>query len=117
MEEAAHLCDRLAIMDNGRIIAEGTPAELIASLSADQILEFEPAGSFDAAALAALPGVRQSNQRRGRHVLTVSDVGAALPALLRAVAGQGTALKSLETHQPTLEDVFVHLTGRELRDG
>jgi ABC-2 type transport system ATP-binding protein len=116
MEEAAHLCDRLAIMDHGKIIAEGTPASLIASLSADQILEFEPQGRFDAAALAALPGVRGRDQRNGRHVLTVTDVGAALPALLAVVAGQQTTLKSLETHQPTLEDVFVHLTGRELRD-
>jgi ABC-2 type transport system ATP-binding protein len=116
MEEAARLCDRLAIMDHGRIIAEGTPAQLIASLKVEQILEFEPTTTLDAAAFVGLPGVSEARQRNGRHVLSVRDVGVALPALLAAVNAGGSALKALETHQPTLEDVFVNLTGRELRD-
>ncbi len=116
MEEAAQLCDRLAIMDHGRVIAEGSPRELIASLRADQILELEPTASLDAGVFAALPGVSAARQQNGRHVLSVRDVGAALPALLEAIQAHGSAVKTLETHQPTLEDVFVSLTGRELRD-
>jgi ABC-2 type transport system ATP-binding protein len=116
MEEAAQLCDRLAIMDHGRIIAEGTPGELIAGLEVEQIVEFEPTTAIDASGLATLPGVSEARQRNGRHVLSVCDVGLALPALLQAVSAGGSALKVLETHQPTLEDVFVNLTGRELRD-
>ena len=122
MEEAARLCDRVAIMDHGRVIALGTPAELIASLGADQIVEFNVKGALDTALLERLPGVRSVHARfaNGEHfdyALTVSDIGAALTTLLSEIENQQSELISLTTHQATLEDVFVSLTGRILRDG
>ncbi len=116
MEEAARLCDRVAIMDHGRVIALGTPAELIASLGAAQIVEFAADGEVDAAVLAALPGVGAADRRDGGWMLSVGDIGAALPALLALLDGRRARLGSLRTHQATLEDVFVRLTGRGLRD-
>jgi ABC-2 type transport system ATP-binding protein len=116
MEEAARLCDRVAIMDRGRIIALGAPAELIASLGADQIIEFSASGELDEGALEMLPGVRRVHCRDGRFSLTVSDISVALPALISELARRHAQLGTLATHQATLEDVFVNLTGRMLRD-
>jgi ABC-2 type transport system ATP-binding protein len=117
MEEAARLCDRVAIMDHGRVIALGTPAALIDSLGADQIIEFSVEGEFKEAGLAGLAGVRRVRARDGGYSLTVSEIGAALPALLAELKRQNVELITLTTHQATLEDVFVSLTGRVLRDG
>ncbi|MBI1762534.1 MAG: ABC transporter ATP-binding protein [Acidobacteria bacterium] len=129
MEEAARLCDRLAIMDHGRVIALGTPAELIASLGADQIIEFTITGAedhFDATPLAQLPGISGTREQKPReqkpreqkqsYALSVSDIGVALPALLAELSRQQVTLNQLTTHQATLEDVFVNLTGRQLRE-
>jgi ABC-2 type transport system ATP-binding protein len=116
MEEAARLCDRIAIMDHGRVIAEGTPAGLVSSLGAEQIVEFSVRGEFDRGGLAGLPGVRRAHERGDVHALTVTDIGAALPALLSEIERQRAELVTLTTHQATLEDVFVSLTGRMLRD-
>lgn len=116
MEEAARLCDRVAIIDRGRIVDEDTPAALVASLGADQIVELHTEGELDPEPLRALPGV-QAHQRRGRtHVLTVRALGPCLPALLDELRRQGVKLEGLSTHEPTLEDVFVDRTGRALRD-
>jgi ABC-2 type transport system ATP-binding protein len=117
MEEAARLCDRLAIVDHGRRIALGTPAELVASLDADQILELRAGGELDGDRLAALPGVAGVSARNGGWMVRVREVGAALPAVLAELERAGAPLEQLTTHQATLEDVFVHLTGRGLRDG
>lgn len=120
MEEAARLCDRIAIMDHGRVIALGTPAALIASLGADQIIEFTISGEaeqFDATPLATLTGVSDTRVQATGFALTVSDIGAALPALLAELNRQQVKLDQLKTHQATLEDVFVNLTGRQLREG
>jgi ABC-2 type transport system ATP-binding protein len=120
MDEAARLCDRIGIMDHGRIIALGKPAELIASLGAEQIVEFtlhEAAASFDKSALLSLPGVTSQQPSDNGYALTVSQIGLALPALLAECERQNVKLDRLTTHQATLEDVFVHLTGRHLRDG
>ncbi|HVF88945.1 MAG TPA: ABC transporter ATP-binding protein [Blastocatellia bacterium] len=116
MEEATRLCDRVAIMDHGRIIALGTPLELIASLGADQIIEFNVKGALDDAALAKLPGVRGMRAREGDYALTVSEIGVALPALLAEFDRRRVEIVTMTTHQATLEDVFVSLTGRMLRD-
>nr|MBP7297346.1 DUF4162 domain-containing protein [Acidobacteriota bacterium] len=110
-------CDRVAIMDHGRVIALGSPAELVAALDAEQIVEFAADAELEAPALAALPGVSAAARRNGAWRLSVRDMGAALPALLAELERRGAALSRLATHQATLEDVFVHLTGRELRDG
>ncbi|MEW6209196.1 MAG: ABC transporter ATP-binding protein [Acidobacteriota bacterium] len=117
MEEAARLCDRVAIMDHGKTIAMGTPRELIESLGADQIIEFSVAGDFHPSGLADLPGVRAMHERNGGYQLSVSDTGAALTGLISEIKNQRAELVSLTTHQATLEDVFVALTGRMLRDG
>jgi len=116
MEEAARLCDRVAIMDHGRVISMGTPAELIRTLGADQIVEFRVNGELDPASLSRLPGVSGSRTRGADYLLSVSDAGAALHALLAEIERLGAKLDALTTHQATLEDVFVSLTGRTLRD-
>ena len=117
MEEAARLCDRVAIMDHGRVIALGRPAELVASLGADQIIEFHLQGEFEPEPLARLPGVKGIRKQNQGYLLTVAPISQALPALLSKIARQGARLHSLTTHQATLEDVFISLTGRVLRDG
>ena len=117
MEEAERLCDRVAIMDHGRIIAEGTPRELIASLGAEHVLEFAVADgvALDGPAVGAALG-----QAPGRHDgawrLQVSELHQAMPALLGELRRQGVQLSELRTRSATLEDVFVTLTGRHLRD-
>ena len=117
MEEAARLCDRVAIMDHGKIIALDTPLELIESLGADQIIEFRVTKEIDGEALTNLPGVTNLHKHGDDYSLTVAEIGVALPALLAEIKRQQSELVSLTTHQATLEDVFVSLTGRMLREG
>jgi ABC-2 type transport system ATP-binding protein len=118
MDEAQALCDRVAIVDHGRVIALGTPVELIASLGAEHVVDFalgEGRMLPDVAVLAGLPGVRRASVQDGRGTLIVSHLHEALPALLASVA-DADAFSLLTTHSATLEDVFVALTGRQLRD-
>ena len=117
MEEATRLCDRVAIMDHGKVIALGTPAELIASLGADQVIEFSVTNGLADDALTSLPAVRNLHKRGEAYALTVSEIGVAMPALLAEIQRQQSEIVTLTTHQATLEDVFVSLTGRMLRDG
>jgi ABC-2 type transport system ATP-binding protein len=117
MEEAERLCDRVAILDHGRAIAAGTPAELIGTLGAEHVVEFEiEQGSVEEPVLAALAGVRAVAREEGAIRLTVSEVHRAIPALLDELKRQGVTLSRLTTHHASLEDVFVGLTGRHLRD-
>lgn len=121
MEEAARLCDRVAVVDYGKVIALGTPHELIASLGAEHVIEFAIAEQPDDAGmqslLRALPSV-EGLARDGAHWrLTVREVHRAVPALLAALAERGAEPMHLATHHATLEDVFMNLTGRRLRDG
>jgi ABC-2 type transport system ATP-binding protein len=117
MEEAARLCDHVAILDHGRIVARGTPDELIASLGADQIVSFRIDGQADEESLASLPGVNRVERRGDEHVLAVTSTAQVLPVLLADLERRGAGLDTLTTRLPTLEDVFVSLTGRGLRDG
>lgn len=116
MEEAARLCDRVGVMDHGRVIALDTPTKLIESLGADQIVEFSVKGEMDKDGLENLAGVRNVRAVNNGYALTVSDIGTALPALLAEIERRRVELVTLTTHQATLEDVFVSLTGRMLRD-
>ena len=120
MEEAERLCDRVAIMDHGRVIALGSPRQLIASLGADHVVEFALADGVETSALLpelqALAGVRSVRPGTDRVSLTVSEVHRALPALMALVERRGGELSMLVTHHATLDDVFLALTGRQLRD-
>ena len=104
-------------MDHGKVIALGTPAELIESLGADQVIEFSVTNPVTEDALTNIPAVKHLHKRGETHALTVSEIGVALPALLAEMKRQQSELVTLTTHQATLEDVFVSLTGRMLRDG
>ena len=118
MDEAQVLCDRVAIVDQGKVIALGTPVELIASLGAEHVVDFALAEGRTLPAievLTRLPGVRRASVQDGRGTLIVSHLHEALPALLASVA-DADAFTLLTTHSATLEDVFVALTGRQLRD-
>ncbi|MBC7671704.1 MAG: ABC transporter ATP-binding protein [Polaromonas sp.] len=120
MDEAERLCDRVAIVDHGRVIALGSPRELIASLGAEHVVEFTSPGAADGAidldALRALDGVTSARVHDGRWTLEVSELARAVPALLAELRHRNLALGELATHSATLEDVFVSLTGRQLRD-
>jgi ABC-2 type transport system ATP-binding protein len=123
MEEAERLCDRVAIVDHGRIIAEGTPRELVAGIGAQQVVFFavDDGVSVPADALQEIEKtVRAAHPARatdGGWELHVSAPHQAIPALLGELARRGLPLAELRTPSPTLEDVFVSLTGRALRDG
>jgi ABC-2 type transport system ATP-binding protein len=118
MEEAERLCDRVAIVDHGRIIREGSPRSLIATLGAAHVIEFElgEGAAPDEAVLLALPAVTAVRREAGAWSLTVTEPHRALPPLINQLASAGLALARLGTRQATLEDVFVALTGRHLRD-
>jgi ABC-2 type transport system ATP-binding protein len=118
MEEAERLCDRVAIVDHGRMIALGTPRELIAALRAEHVLEFALADNVtvDEGPLRQIEGVCAAARQDGTYRLQVEELHRAMPALLGELRRQGAQLTELRTHSATLEDVFVSLTGRHLRD-
>jgi ABC-2 type transport system ATP-binding protein len=119
MDEAERLCDRLAIVDHGQIIAEGTPADLIERLGGHHMVEFQVSGSSNGHSgevWRALPGVESVRQDNGFVCLNVHEPHLTIPALLVAVEKEGQHLLHLTTRQASLEDVFVRLTGRHLRE-
>jgi ABC-2 type transport system ATP-binding protein len=127
MDEAERLCDRVAIVDHGKVIALGTPRDLIASLGAEHVVEFvlahadeDGARELTAAVLGALDGVRSARPSNGAPngawELRVGELHRTVPALLAELSRRQLQLAELRTHSSTLEDVFVHLTGRQLRD-
>jgi ABC-2 type transport system ATP-binding protein len=110
----------VAIMDHGKVIALGSPRELIASLGAEHVMEFTLADGASVAelesALRDLPGVRAVRVTDGTIALTATALHVTLPALTALLERRGHALASLTTHHASLEDVFVSLTGRRIRD-
>ena len=120
MDEAERLCDRVAIMDHGRIIALGTPQQLIASVGGEHIVEFAITGHARRcdryALLTAIPGVQSHRVDAGLHQLSVTRSAHDGAAHLCSAHREGLHLSEFRTHSATLEDVFVGLTGRNLRD-
>jgi len=119
MDEAERLCDRVAIMDHGKVIALGTPRELIASLGAEHVIDFTLSNGAAAdlsGELERLPGARSVRLTADGVSLTATELHTVLPALMAALERRKLGLASLTTHHATLEDVFVALTGRQLRD-
>jgi ABC-2 type transport system ATP-binding protein len=121
MDEAERLCDRIAIVDHGKVIALGTPAELIASLGGEHVIEFtveqNGAGGRDLVpVLSRLPAVTSVRQDNGAYTLSATELHLALPELVGELARQESKLSGLVTRPATLEDVFVKLAGRHLTD-
>ena len=127
MDEAERLCDRVAIMDHGKVIALGTPQQLIGTVGGEDIVEFAVSagdagtegrehGVVDVAKLEAIGGVNSHRVDAGLHQLSVSELHLAVPRIFEALNAQGLHLSEFRTHSATLEDVFVRLTGRNLRD-
>lgn len=118
MDEAERLCDRLAIIDHGQIIAAGSPSELIERLTGHHVVEFaisnQAAG--DGQVWASLPGVQSVRAEEGIYSLRVNEPHETIPALLAEVQKEHAQLVHLTTRQASLEDVFVQLTGRHLRE-
>jgi ABC-2 type transport system ATP-binding protein len=119
MEEAERLCDRVAIVDHGKVIALGTPRQLVARLGAEHVIEFRTSAeaAVSEADLTALEGTTSVRRRDGSYLLESTHAHRTVPALLALLGARGLPLEELRTHSATLEDVFVHLTGRTLRDG
>jgi len=119
MDEAERLCERIAIMDRGKQIALGTPRELIASIGAEHTVEISSgtaSNGLDLAGFRRIEGVRAVRAQNGSVQLCVAELHMAVPAILEELRRQGAPLTELRTHSATLEDVFVTLTGRNLRD-
>lgn len=122
MDEAERLCDRVAIMDHGKIIALGTPQELIASVGGEHIVEFAIVANgndntpMDLTSLTKLPEVQAYRVDAGLHQFSVRELHKAVPSIFDALNGMGLRLSEFRTHSATLDDVFLRLTGRNLRD-
>jgi ABC-2 type transport system ATP-binding protein len=122
MDEAERLCDRLAIVDHGQIIAEGSPADLIERLGGHHVVEFSVSGSNGSSPAPAneawrgLPSVESVREDDDLIALNVKQPHLTIPALLEEIDRQGSQLQHLSTRQASLEDVFVRLTGRHLRE-
>jgi ABC-2 type transport system ATP-binding protein len=119
MDEAERLCERVAIMDHGKIIALGSPRELVASIGVEHVVELSLDGAaqrIEAADLRAIEGVREVRAENGVVRMQVTALHLAVPALLAELVRREIPLTELRTHSASLEDVFVTLTGRHLRD-
>jgi ABC-2 type transport system ATP-binding protein len=118
MEEAERLCDRVGIIDEGRIRAEGTRRELVALVGGRDRVALAASGDLAAAARAVrdLPGVEEATPREGGLDILVGEARRILPQLLESVSAAGVGIRSVEVIEPDLEAVFLHLTGKALRD-
>jgi len=119
MEEADSMCDRVAIMDQGRILANDTPERLKDSIGADTVITISADGGLDElerAAAREVPGVIRAKRFNGRIQFNVKAAAGVVPNLLSAAERQGIVISDMPVARPTLEAVFIKLTGRELRD-
>jgi len=116
LDEAHGLCDRVAILDRGRMVAIDAPAALIASSGSLSRIQFRTTGAVDGTAMASLPGVRRSEQQGGAWVLRTANLSETLVGLVHAIESSGNSLEDLQVQRPSLEDAFLSLTGREWSD-
>ncbi len=118
MEEAERLCDRIGIIDHGKLIAEGTRSYLVGMVGEGDQVRLSATGDLSGAAagLASRSWVREAKALDGGIARVVENARSELPDILTDVAASGVAVKSVEVHEPDLEAVFLHLTGRALRD-
>jgi ABC-2 type transport system ATP-binding protein len=116
MDEAHVLCDRIAIMDQGNLIALDTPSELVKNLQSDSAVEFQYLGVFPEGELESIEGVKQADKRKDTYVLYTDDLQTTLISLIQLTSKQKLKLTDLQTRTATLEDVFIHMTGRSLRE-
>jgi ABC-2 type transport system ATP-binding protein len=118
MEEAERLCDRVGIIDQGEIKAEGTRRELVALVGHNDRVSLTASGNLDRAAAAAraLDGVESASASDGRVEVVAADAATLLPALLGGLADAGVQVSGVEVTEPNLEAVFLHVTGKALRD-
>lgn len=118
MEEAERLCDRVGIIDEGVLVAEGTWRELVQSIGGEDVVRIEASGDLEAAAEAAraLDGVKAARVQKGELQVVTTGASRLLPRLVQVVDAQGVELTHVEVKEPDLESVFLHLTGKALRD-
>ena len=120
MDEAEKLCDRVAIMDHGKVIAEGSPGQLIARQGGEHVIQFslqaQDGHRPTSDEFARIEGATRVDEESDGYVLTVKETHRSLPHLLKHLEAQQLKLESLATRHANLEDVFVNLTGRHLRD-
>ena len=117
MEEAERLADRIVIVDQGQVVAEGTLPELLQRLPATARLRLDLQGKPQLEALRALPGLRSLHQpHSGQLEVGVDELATGTVLLLEALTAQGVRVRQIDSGRATLKDVFLHLTGRALRD-
>jgi ABC-2 type transport system ATP-binding protein len=116
MEEAEKLCDRVAIIDHGKIIAEGKPSDLIKSLNLSNCVTFSTESAIDQKMLGKLKGVQKVFSEDSKFKIHTSDLQDTLTAFLSVVEKNKFSIEQLNVTRPTLEDVFLEMTGRSLRD-
>jgi ABC-2 type transport system ATP-binding protein len=116
LDEAHRLCDRVAILDRGRIVAIDTPAALIAASGSSTRVQFRTTKPMEASVMAALPGVQRSELKQGSWVLRTANLGETIVGLVRIIESSGNGLEDLQVQKPSLEDAFLALTGKEWSD-
>ncbi|WP_338789460.1 ABC transporter ATP-binding protein [Metabacillus sp. FJAT-53654] len=116
MDEAHVLCDRIGIMDKGSLIALNTPTSLVKQLQSDSAVEFSLQSKQDSLFLKELQGVKQVTKRHDKYVLYTDSLQSTLTDLIQHTSSKNINLQDLQTRTATLEDVFIHMTGRSLRE-
>jgi ABC-2 type transport system ATP-binding protein len=116
MDEAHVLCERIGIMDKGSLIALDTPTSLVKQLQSDSAVEFSLQSQQDSLFLETLQGVKQVTKRQDKYVLYTDSLQSTLTDLIQHTSSKNINLQDLQTRTATLEDVFIHMTGRSLRE-